>query len=90
MPQTKSAKKRLRQSLQRRAANRAGRSKLKTLVKKVRAAVAAGNAEAIQTALRVAQKNLDQAAAKGLIHRNAAARIKSRLCQHVKKAAAKA
>jgi small subunit ribosomal protein S20 len=88
MPQTKSAKKRLRQSLQRRAANRAGRSKLKTLVKKVREAIGGGDADAIATAFRNAQKFVDQSADKGLIHANAAARIKSRLNQQVKKAAA--
>jgi small subunit ribosomal protein S20 len=90
MPQTKSAKKRLKQDIKRRAANRAGRSKLRTMVKKVDAALAAGDATAIKGAFQAAQKALDQAAAKGLIHDNAAARLKSRINARVKAAAAKA
>lgn len=89
MPQTKSAKKRLKQDERRRAANRAGRSKLKTLIKKVEAAIAEGAGDALKAAFQAAQKGLDQAAAKGLIHANAAARVKSRLNARVKAAGKK-
>ena len=55
------------------------RSALKTTIKKFRAAVDTGDREAVDVAFRQATKKLDQAAAKNLIHRNKAARTKSRL-----------
>lgn len=79
MPNIKSAKKRLRQSLDRRARNRAAKASLKTHVRKVRAAIDAGNIEEATAAFRTAQIRLDQAAGKRIIHKNAAARVKSRL-----------
>lgn len=79
MPNIKSAKKRLRQSLVRRARNRAVKSTLRTHIKKVRSEIEAGNVDEASAAFRTAQKALDQAAAKRVIHRNAAARVKSRL-----------
>jgi small subunit ribosomal protein S20 len=84
MPNTKSAKKRHRQSLERRARNRATKSSLKTLVKKVRAAVKDADAATAAEALKLAQTRLDKAAANGVIHKNAAARVKSRLSAAVK------
>jgi small subunit ribosomal protein S20 len=89
MPTTNSAKKRLRQSLERRARNRADRSLLKGQVKKVRDAVAAGDAEKAAAELRAAAKRLDQAASGGVLHRNAAARTKSRLAKAVRAAGGK-
>jgi small subunit ribosomal protein S20 len=86
MPNTKSAKKRLRQSLERRARNRAVKSSLKTQIKKVNSAVEGGDAAATDSELRAAAKKLDQAAAKGVIHRNKASRLKSRLAARVKAA----
>lgn len=86
MPVTKSAKKRLRQNLARRARNRAGRSALKTQTRKVREACRNGELERAAAEFRVACKKLDQAAAKGLIHRNTAARLKSRLSCKIKAA----
>jgi small subunit ribosomal protein S20 len=86
MPTTKSAKKRHRQSLQRRATNRATKSAIKTQVRKVREAVAAGDATKADAEFRVAATKLDRAGAKRVIHPNAAARTKSRL-QHLMKAA---
>lgn len=56
-------------------------------MRKVREAVAAGDEDRAKTELRTAQKRLDQAAAKNLIHKNAAARTKSRLVKMVKGAA---
>jgi small subunit ribosomal protein S20 len=89
MPTTKSAKKRLRQSLERRTRNRSARSVLKSQVKKVRDAATAGDAEKAGAEFRLAAKRLDQAAASGVIHRNAAARTKSRLSKAVKTAGGK-
>jgi len=84
MPNTKSAKKRLKQSIGRRVRNRATKSALKTEVRKVRTAVTAGDVETGATELRVAARKLDKAAAHGVIHRNSAARTKSRLSKALK------
>lgn len=86
MPNTKSAKKRLRQSLERRARNRAVKSNVKSQVRKVADAVQSGNAELGSTEFRLAAKKLDRAAAHGVIHKNAAARVKSRLSKRLKAA----
>lgn len=88
MPNTTSAKKALRKSEVRRLHNRSRRSALRTAVKRCRAAVSAGDAEGIQSSFRQAVKKLDQAAAKGLIHKNAAARTKARLAKLVKEQSA--
>jgi small subunit ribosomal protein S20 len=94
MPHTNSAKKRLRQSLERRAQNRATKSAIKTQVRKVRAAVTAGDLAVAQTELQLATKKLDRAGAKRVIHPNAASRTKARLAHLIssakKKATAKA
>lgn len=80
MPNSSSAQKSHRQSERRRLHNRAQRSALRTAIKKFRSAVSQGSdAEAIEAAFRGAVKSLDQAAAKKLIHKNTAARTKSRL-----------
>jgi len=68
MPTTKSAKKQLRKSLERRATNRAVKSSIKTQVRKVRAAVAAGDMTKAQAEFRLAAKKLDRAGAKRVIH----------------------
>jgi small subunit ribosomal protein S20 len=87
MPNTQSAKKRLRQNEVRRLRNRGVRSKMRASVRRVREAVAAGDQEKAQSEYRLACKKLDQAAARNVIHRNAAARSKSRLNAAVKKIA---
>lgn len=84
MPNSASARKRLRQSQDRRVRNRAGRSEVRTHVKRVRKAIASGEVEASEAAFKTAAKKLDQAAGKGLIHANAAARTKSRLSKAIK------
>lgn len=84
MPNTKSAKKRLKQNLARRARNRAVKSSLRTQVRKVREAIAAGDVERGEAEFRAATKKFDKAAAHGVIHGNAAARVKSRLSAHLK------
>jgi small subunit ribosomal protein S20 len=85
MPNIKSAKKRLKQNIGRRLRNRSAKHALKTQCKKVLAAVEAGSPEQAEAELRLAAKKCDKAAAKHTIHRNAAARIKSRLSAKVKK-----
>jgi small subunit ribosomal protein S20 len=90
MPHTKSAKRRLRQSLERRASNRATKSAVKTQVRKVRQAVATGDIATAETELRVAAKKLDRAGVKRVIHPNAASRTKSRLAHLIKAAKDKA
>jgi len=83
MPNTPSAKKALRQGEKHRLLNRSQRSALRTAVKKVRVAAAGTDAAATAEAFRLATKKLDQAASKHLIHKNAAARTKSRLAKLV-------
>lgn len=78
MPNIKSAKKRVLVSKLNNAKNRAAKTELKTMVKKFDAAVAEGG-DAAQAAYKAAVKNIDQAAAKGIIHKNTAARKKSQL-----------
>lgn len=84
MPNTASAKKRLRQNEKLRLHNRAARSTMRSQIRKVREAVKSGDTEKAQSEYRVAQKTIDQAASKKLIHKNAAARTKSRLNNLVK------
>jgi small subunit ribosomal protein S20 len=81
----KSALKANRQNIVRREANRQLRSKLRTGLKKLRAAAADDNKDAARTALRGTQSLVDKMAAKGIIHRNTAARYKSRLATRVTK-----
>lgn len=90
MPNTASAKKRLRQSLVRRARNRAAKSTLRGAVRNVREAIAKGDLAAAETEFRLAAKKLDQGAAQKVIHANAAARVKSRLSAAIKQAKQKA
>lgn len=78
-----SALKQMRQSRKRKARNRRNLSQLKTHVKKLRAAVATGEAAAARTLLSETVAEIDRAAKKGVIHDNAAARYKSRLARKV-------
>lgn len=79
MPNIKSAKKRVLISAERREANMSERSELKTSLKKASASLTAGERQAAEIDLKKAVKTLDEAATKGLIHKNKAARKKSRL-----------
>jgi small subunit ribosomal protein S20 len=81
VPNLPSAKKRMRQNAKQRTANRHRKSSVKTEVKKLIKAVAGGDSAAAEQQLRATTKVLDQTAAKGAIHRNAAARKKSRLAK---------
>jgi small subunit ribosomal protein S20 len=78
-----SALKAQRQTIKRKARNRANVSKLKSAVKKLRAAIAKGDAEAVKTLLPLTVSEIDRASKKGVVHDNAASRYKSRLTRKV-------
>ena len=84
MANTDSARKRIRQNTVRTARNAARKSRMRTFVKKVEAAIAGGDREAANTALRQAQPEMQRAAGKGVIHRNTVARKLSRLSAAIK------
>ncbi len=86
MPNTASAKKRLRQSEVHRLLNRSARSSLRSQIRRVHDAIKSGDVDSAQTEFRRAQKSIDRAASRRLIHRNAAARTKSRLVKLIKSA----
>ncbi|WP_128896495.1 30S ribosomal protein S20 [Longirhabdus pacifica] len=83
MPNIKSAIKRVKTSDKRRMRNMPQKSALRTALKAVETAVDANETANAQEALLVATKKLDKAASKGLIHKNAANRTKSRLAKKV-------
>lgn len=85
MANIKSQKKRIKTAEKARVRNQAVRSELKTYVKKVRKAVAAGDKDAAQVAANNAGRLLDKAAAKGIIHKNQASNRKSGVQQLVNK-----
>jgi small subunit ribosomal protein S20 len=86
MPHSASAKKRHRQNLRNRESNRAVKSDLKSQVRKLLAAISAGDVAKAKEELRTVAKKADRAAASKTIHKNRAARIKSRLTARVKNA----
>lgn len=85
MANTKQAKKRVRQAEKHRRHNASMRSMLRTYIKKVAAAIAAGDQPAAITSLREATPIIDRMASKNIIHKNKAARHKSRLNATIKK-----
>ncbi len=86
MANIKSAEKRWRQNIKRRARNRIVRSTARTYVRNARVAIEKGPADESAEAVREAISALDRAVSKGVIHRNNAARRKSRLMQRLNKA----
>lgn len=88
MANIKSAEKRIRQDVKRRERNRKYRSRMRTAMKKLRAAIDSGDAEAAQEQLKPTLSLIDSTARKGIIHGNTAARYKSRLTKAVQKLAA--
>ena len=80
----------MRKAAVRRERNRSDRSALRTILKKARTAAAGTDTAAATEAIRLASKKLDQSAAKHLIHKNHAARLKSRLSRLLKKKTAAA
>ena len=87
MPNIKSAKKRVLVSEKKALENKMFKSAFKTVVKKYETAVAEGNAEAAKALYPQVIKTTDKAAAKGVIHKNTAARKKSRFSLMLKKLA---
>jgi small subunit ribosomal protein S20 len=79
MPNHKSAEKRVRQNEKRRDINRGNRGRLRTGIKKLRSAIESGDAGSAQEILPQTVSLIDKAVQKGVLHRNAAARYKSRL-----------
>jgi small subunit ribosomal protein S20 len=84
MANIKSAQKRARQSLVRRAHNMSLRTEVRTAMKNVSKAVTAGNKDGAVKALRDSQRVIDRVVSKGILHRNAGDRHKSRLAHALK------
>ena len=89
MPNHKSAEKRVRQNDRRRVVNRSNRTKLRTSIKNLRSAMKDTDAGKVGALLPKTVSEIDKAVQKGVLHRNAAARHKSRLTVRATQAAAK-
>ena len=87
MANHKSAEKRVRQTAKRNAINRSNRSELRTKIKGLRSAIAHNDKQVSGESLGSTVSMIDKAVNKGLIHKNTAARYKSRLTKHVAKMA---
>jgi len=88
MANHESAVKRDRQSKKRRAQNRSNSQRLRTQLKKIRSAIEAKNKEDVQKLLAPTLSIIDKSIQKGVLHKNAAARHKSRLMRRVQEAIA--
>ncbi len=88
MPNIKSAKKRMRQSVKRTARNRVRKEKLKKAVRAFRSTLAEGATEKFTPALAAVSKAIDKAKVKGVLHKNTANRRKSRLAKAANRLAA--
>lgn len=84
MANTKQSAKRAKQATKRRAHNMAQRTELRTAIKKVKAAIATGDKAKAEAAMIASQPTIDSIAAKKIIHKNKAARSKSRLSAAIK------
>jgi small subunit ribosomal protein S20 len=84
MANIKSAQKRARQAIERRTHNMRLRTAVRTAIKNVSKAVAAGNKDAAAKTMRDSQKIIDRVVSKGILHRNAGDRHKSRLAHALK------
>jgi small subunit ribosomal protein S20 len=84
MANIKSARKRAKQALERRVHNMSLRTEVRTAIKNVKKAVAAGNKDSAAKALQESQRVIDRIVAKGVLHRNAGDRHKSRLAHALK------
>lgn len=89
MPNHKSADKRMRQSEVRRSINRSNRTRVRSQIRKLRAALTAGDANQLKELLPETVSIIDKAVQKGALHKNAAARHKSRLTVAVTQAQSK-
>ncbi len=83
MANLKSSIKDIKRNEKRRLRNRSAKSAMKTFIKKAKAAAASGDSEAVQKALAQACSAIDKTAERGIIHKNQAARRKSRLMRYV-------
>jgi small subunit ribosomal protein S20 len=88
MANTSSAKKATRKIARRTEVNKARRSRVRTFVRQVEEAIAAGDADRAMNALKAVQPELQRAASRGVLHSNTASRKVSRLAQRVKALAA--
>ena len=88
MPRTRSAKKNLRKTIKRTLRNRWRKERLKKVLREFQTSLASKDQACIAAALKSAQRALDKAGSKGLLHRNTAARRKARLALAAKKARA--
>jgi small subunit ribosomal protein S20 len=84
MPNTKTAKKRLRQNDVQRLRSRTVKSSLRTQLRRVHEAIGAGEVEKAEVEYRLAAKKLDKAGHRNIIHKNMASRTKSRLQRLIK------
>ena len=84
MANTASARKRIRQTATRTARNQARKSRMRTFIKKVEAAIAGGDRAGAAEALQAAQPEMQRAAGKGVVHLNVVARKLSRLSARIK------
>jgi small subunit ribosomal protein S20 len=84
MANSKQAAKRAKKSIKLRATNMSLRTKLRSSIKKVKTSITAGDAAVAVASLRSEQGTIDAMAGKGIIHKNKAARHKSRLAKQIK------
>ena len=89
MPNHKSAEKRMRQNEKRKQINRSNRTRVRSSIRKLRASLESGDAKELTTLLPATVSTIDKAVQKGVLHRNTAARLKSRLTASANQATAK-
>ena len=89
MPNHKSAEKRMRQNEKRKQINRSNRTRVRSSIRKLRVALESGDAKELTTLLPATVSTIDKAVQKGVLHKNTAARYKSRLTTNVNQGAAK-
>ena len=89
MPNHKSAEKRMRQNEKRRKLNRGNRTRVRSAIRNLRASLSEGDGKQITELLPATISTIDKAVQKGVLHKNAASRYKSRLTTHANAATAK-
>jgi small subunit ribosomal protein S20 len=89
MPNHKSAEKRMRQNEKRKQINRSNRTRVRGAIKKLRGALESGDAKELETLLPATISTIDKAIQKGVLHKNTAARYKSRLTGSANQATSK-
>lgn len=89
MPNHKSAEKRMRQNEKRKQINRSNRTRVRTAIKKLRVELESGDSKELKTLLPATVSTIDKAVQKGVLHKNTAARYKSRLTTNANQSSAK-